>query len=406
MTITEPQALEAMLAHHRSLEEGLRARVDAFVAAAGGESARTAAELVAYLAGEILPHAQAEEQSLYRAAQAHEDLAETLTQMIAEHRSLAAAAGRLADSPDSAGPSGEAEGLADLFSSHVAKENDIVLPALVADPAVDLATVLAEMHRLIEAAQHAPEAADQPGADPTGTVVSLLIKATAALAKAGQGDQACRLAATAWAALRESRPELSVRVTAALHGLVRRVPREPVTLAPAGPASPAPADPDLDVRPFAPAQRHRLIFETYDELAPGAGFVLINDHDPRPLGYQLEAEHPGEFTWDYLEAGPTVWRVRIGRPAGSPPVGSETPRAGGEELAELDVRNIPHARRHDSIFAAFGALKPGAGFALVNDHDPRPLAYQFDARFPGQFTWDYLEAGPTIWRVRIGRPAR
>ena len=41
--------------------------------------------------------------------------------------------------------------------------------------------------------------------------------------------------------------------------------------------------------------------------------MLVNDHDPLPLRYQFEAQYAGEFTWDYLEAGPTVWRVRIGR---------------------------------------------------------------------------------------------
>jgi len=43
--------------------------------------------------------------------------------------------------------------------------------------------------------------------------------------------------------------------------------------------------------------------------------VLVNDHDPKPLYYQLAAEHPDRFSWDYLEAGPEAWRVRIGRPA-------------------------------------------------------------------------------------------
>jgi uncharacterized protein (DUF2249 family) len=41
--------------------------------------------------------------------------------------------------------------------------------------------------------------------------------------------------------------------------------------------------------------------------------VLVNDHDPRPLRYQFEAQYAGEYTWEYLEAGPAVWRVRIGR---------------------------------------------------------------------------------------------
>lgn len=74
------------------------------------------------------------------------------------------------------------------------------------------------------------------------------------------------------------------------------------------------ADRELDVRSEPPARRHQLIFETHEALAAGEGFVLVNDHDPKPLRYQFEAEHAGRFTWEYLEEGPEVWRVRIGRP--------------------------------------------------------------------------------------------
>jgi len=74
------------------------------------------------------------------------------------------------------------------------------------------------------------------------------------------------------------------------------------------------SDPDLDVRNDPPARRHQLIFETYGALEPGTAFVLVNDHDPKPLYYQFAAEHEGDFTFDYLESGPETWRVRIGRP--------------------------------------------------------------------------------------------
>ncbi len=73
--------------------------------------------------------------------------------------------------------------------------------------------------------------------------------------------------------------------------------------------------PELDVRQEIPARRHELIFATYGALAPGESFVLVNDHDPKPLYYQLSAEHTGEFSWDYLAEGPEEWRVRIGRTA-------------------------------------------------------------------------------------------
>ena len=69
----------------------------------------------------------------------------------------------------------------------------------------------------------------------------------------------------------------------------------------------------VDVRSFVPAERHRRIFQLVDGLAPGASFILVNDHDPKPLYYQLEAEYPKQFSWNYLERGPQVWRVEIGK---------------------------------------------------------------------------------------------
>lgn len=73
------------------------------------------------------------------------------------------------------------------------------------------------------------------------------------------------------------------------------------------------ADTELDVRTEIPARRHELIFERYSELQPGEAYVLVNDHDPKPLYYQFAAEYEGRFTWEYLDEGPEVWRVRIGR---------------------------------------------------------------------------------------------
>ncbi len=70
----------------------------------------------------------------------------------------------------------------------------------------------------------------------------------------------------------------------------------------------------------------------------------------------------------------------------------------------LDVRVIPPPRKHPTILARYEALRAGESFTLVNDHDPKPLYYQFSAEFAGRFEWEYLEAGPQVWRVRIGKP--
>jgi uncharacterized protein (DUF2249 family) len=69
----------------------------------------------------------------------------------------------------------------------------------------------------------------------------------------------------------------------------------------------------LDVRTIEPRQRHPLIFTTFSDLAPGEAFELVNDHDPKPLYYQFQAEMADSFAWDYLEQGPDVWRVRISK---------------------------------------------------------------------------------------------
>ena len=83
--------------------------------------------------------------------------------------------------------------------------------------------------------------------------------------------------------------------------------------------------PTLDVRSIIPRERHPLIFKTFDALAPGETLVLVNDHDPKPLYYQFKAESTAEFTWEYLEQGPEVWRVAIGK-SGAAPTAVAEPR--------------------------------------------------------------------------------
>ncbi len=68
----------------------------------------------------------------------------------------------------------------------------------------------------------------------------------------------------------------------------------------------------------------------------------------------------------------------------------------------LDVRPIPPPLKHPAIFHMFTNLTPGEAMVLINDHDPKPLYYQFSAEMPGQFDWQYLEQGPE-WRVQITR---
>ena len=76
----------------------------------------------------------------------------------------------------------------------------------------------------------------------------------------------------------------------------------------------APVKSTVDVRTIVPRERHPLIFNTFHALQPGESFLLVNDHDPKPRYYQFKAELGEVFDWEYLESGPDVWRVRIGKP--------------------------------------------------------------------------------------------
>ncbi len=207
--------------------------------------------LAAYIGDEVIPHAIAEEQSIYQVAAQRPHLAKLVDEMTVEHRQIDALVGRLVRAGSGEEAVERAVELGRLFAAHVGKENDLLLPPLVEDQEVDMSELLGQMHRLTESARRHAGAAETGGASETPS------------------SEAAGIASI--------------------------------------------AEPELDVRTIVPARRHQEIFATYASLVPGTAFVLVNDHDPKPLRYQFEAEHTGEFSWEYLDTGPRVWRVRIGR---------------------------------------------------------------------------------------------
>ena len=69
----------------------------------------------------------------------------------------------------------------------------------------------------------------------------------------------------------------------------------------------------IDVQTIVPAERHSFIFKNFDSLDEGQSLIVVNDHDPRPLLRQFQEKRPEQFRDEYLEAGPSVWRVKITR---------------------------------------------------------------------------------------------
>ncbi|MGH3376380.1 MAG: DUF2249 domain-containing protein [Actinoallomurus sp.] len=231
----DQRALAAVVDHHAMLRRGLDERVRALrtAVATADEHQQRCTDLVGFVGDRVLPHAAAEEATLYPAAAASAPL--LVEGMKAEHRALTDRARALAHAESAVDALAAAEGFAAVFAVHVDKENELLLPALIRDPDSSLAALLQAMHEQLEVPQHPDDRAEEP-------------------------------------------PEQLD---------VRRLPHG--------------------------AGRHETILARLDTLRAGGQLVIVNDHDPRPLHFQLDAAWPEVFTWNYLENGPQVWRVAIAR---------------------------------------------------------------------------------------------
>lgn len=74
-----------------------------------------------------------------------------------------------------------------------------------------------------------------------------------------------------------------------------------------------------------------------------------------------------------------------------------------EGVPALDVRTVPHAIRHASVFGALGAITVGNSMDLIAPHDPKPLLAQINDREDGAIEVVYLQEGPEAWTLRLTR---
>lgn len=149
----DAKAVEAVKEHHAQLSDALALHVEALIGAAvqtdqPGTAAASKA-LLQWCADELVPHALAEEASMY--PKAHEDSRARLLidAMIIEHHEIIALidAIRAASAPVRA--AANAQALRILFESHLVKENEQILPLLAASSDVSLTEILNGMHELL-----------------------------------------------------------------------------------------------------------------------------------------------------------------------------------------------------------------------------------------------------------------
>jgi len=150
----------------------------------------------------------------------------------------------------------------------------------------------------------------------------------------------------------------------------------------------------IDVRDLKPRRRHRVLLEIFDNLNAGEGFVLVNDHDPKPLYHELHSMHGDVIDWEYASRSDGEYRVEI--------VKTDDSEAGDEDIVtRYDVREIPKAERHPTIHHRYGMIPEGGTLELIAPHEPQPLHREFRQQYGDSFTWEVIESEPGRCRVQI-----
>lgn len=152
---SDSAAADAVRRHHAAMAEAVSRRTEALVAAASAADATAAEsarrELVRWCVHELVPHARAEEQTMYPAGQQTVEGRLLVTAMRDEHVVITGLVEGLSSASDPVRAAATALALYTMFRSHLGKENDLLLPLLVAAPDVSVAELLGGMHELLGA---------------------------------------------------------------------------------------------------------------------------------------------------------------------------------------------------------------------------------------------------------------
>jgi uncharacterized protein (DUF2249 family)/iron-sulfur cluster repair protein YtfE (RIC family) len=149
----DAEAAAAVEQHHAELAGALAVHVQRLLDGASRGDAEAAGQareqLVAWCRSDLVPHAAGEEQTLYPAGRRREEGRLLVEAMLAEHAVLTGLVEEIAGTTQPVRAAASAVALRTVFDSHLAKENELLLPLLVGAPDVSVAELLADMHSLL-----------------------------------------------------------------------------------------------------------------------------------------------------------------------------------------------------------------------------------------------------------------
>jgi uncharacterized protein (DUF2249 family) len=154
----EAAAARSAREHHAELTVTLGAQVETLVAVTAQSDWDTAdaarLRLVTWARSHLWPHAQAEEAIIYPAARSIDDGRLLVDALLAEHRTLNDLIAGVDRAPNRIAAAAKAEALLAVFSSHVAKEDEQIMPLLAQAPEISLDALLRSTHAMLADNQH------------------------------------------------------------------------------------------------------------------------------------------------------------------------------------------------------------------------------------------------------------
>ena len=136
-----------------------------------------------------------------------------------------------------------------------------------------------------------------------------------------------------------------------------------------------------------------------DTLVPG-GVIHLNTRVPHAVEAVTDAKLA--LTMIDARAKPTLPDAAAGREdLLAKPHRCECGHDDGTE-PEIDARLLPGLIRHAAIIGAFDALPAGRSLVVVAGHAPRHLLKELAAHTT--YEHEYVQEGPSDWRVRLVKP--